>query len=318
MYWFSRFFGGACLFAITLVILRNFCYNFFSCFSLFNFGARLIFLNRYVMNKLNFLSKFFVVFLFSSCAIRAAASEDDRLYEQRQFATAALWGDVHKLKRIWSSRNVTSFDVDWRDANGDSALSLACKCMYTSCRRESSYILSVTWLINFCGASPVALCCDENRPLHYAVKGGCIDIVRFLFTFSKYSTYLKNVSGQTSLSLAYDLVLKYPADDRYPIIYTLLSYSRGAIGLGYAVKLGRLSVIKSLVSDFDADVNLLDQRGNAVIHVAAELGRVDVVRCLVEDCGADVNLLNQRGEIGLDIARKHYNRDVVEFLSGLK
>ena len=72
-----------------------------------------------------------------------------------------------------------------------------------------------------------------------------------------------------------------------------------------------------LISEFKADVNVLNNDGGTPLHEAASKGHLDVVRVLSE-FKADVNALNNDGGTPLHEAASKGHLDVVRVLSEFK
>jgi ankyrin repeat protein len=65
--------------------------------------------------------------------------------------------------------------------------------------------------------------------------------------------------------------------------------------LHIAVFQGILDVVRSLITEFGADVNQAMHDGATPLTIAAEMGYLDIVRCLAGEFSADVNQANRDG-----------------------
>ncbi|KAL4913571.1 hypothetical protein BDW62DRAFT_160170 [Aspergillus aurantiobrunneus] len=59
-----------------------------------------------------------------------------------------------------------------------------------------------------------------------------------------------------------------------------------------AASYGHIDLLRALVRDFNADVNLLDEDGETCLFVTE---RLDIAKCLVEELGVDYNRTNGEG-----------------------
>ena len=88
-------------------------------------------------------------------------------------------------------------------------------------------------------------------------------------------------------------------------IYSVSCVVRGGgeTPLHKAAERGHLDVVRVLVSEFKANVNVLgssgDMKGDAPLHKAAAEGHLDVVRVLISEFKADVNICGSRNETPL-------------------
>jgi ankyrin repeat protein len=124
---------------------------------------------------------------------------------------------------------------------------------------------------------------DENRwaPLHYAVLGGHVDLVRYLLSRKV------NLNAHTPNRL---FALHFAAEVADPMIITLLvehgaavspKDSRGQTPLHHAVSSQNIAITKVLLN-LSADPNIVDHEGFAPLHLATELGSQELVNVLLQ------------------------------------
>jgi ankyrin repeat protein len=77
---------------------------------------------------------------------------------------------------------------------------------------------------------------------------------------------------------------------------------------------GEVSVARSFVRDFGANIDLADQDGCTPLNFAAEEGHLAVVQCLIKEFGADVNLVMQDGSSPLYITAQEGHLAVMRCL----
>jgi len=85
-------------------------------------------------------------------------------------------------------------------------------------------------------------------------------------------------------------------------------------GLGpihWAADRGNLDMLKFIVTDLKADLELKDQEGQTALHYAASCGHADIVKYLV-DLGANTEVKDSDGATPLDVASE---LDIVNILS---
>ena len=92
---------------------------------------------------------------------------------------------------------------------------------------------------------------NGETPLHFAVIGCHLEIVKFLVTEVHADINCRDRRGRTPLHLAASLAC--------------------------------LEVVRYLVEEGHADVNISDNEGKTPLHEAAEWGRLDIVRYLIEE-----------------------------------
>uniref|UniRef100_A0A8D8JCP8 Ankyrin repeat protein RF_0381 n=1 Tax=Culex pipiens TaxID=7175 RepID=A0A8D8JCP8_CULPI len=188
----------------------------------------------------------------------------------------------------------------------------------------------------------------SDTALHYAVKFGTLEIVKYLVGFTDLN-YV-NLDGHTALHLAIKqkkteivkfLFSRYSLDQIDPIIdknkNTILHYAvkhsskdvieyivkqkdylktRNKLGqtpLHKAKKRNDIGVIEVLLNN-GAQINTVDSNFDTILHFAAKHGSLDVAKYLI-DKEADVNSVNFYGETPAHVAVKNKRLDMLELLT---
>lgn len=68
-----------------------------------------------------------------------------------------------------------------------------------------------------------------------------------------------------------------------------------------AASYGHVSLLRSLVKDFNVDINLIDEDGETCLFVAES---VDVAQCLVEELGIDTEVRNEDGLMAVEVIER--------------
>lgn len=134
--------------------------------------------------------------------------------------------------------------------------------------------------------------------LHWAVKGGCVQVVRHLMNLPNvFEVDLPVLNGMTALYIAshhgHISVVKclheeYNADPNWSI-------DSGATPLYTACKNGRLEVVKYLIKEGNVSINSSNLRGSTLLHTAAKFNHLDIVKYLEDDLNMDVTVRNDQG-----------------------
>jgi ankyrin repeat protein len=124
--------------------------------------------------------------------------------------------------------------------------------------------LDVTKVFLKKGADVKAANKDGNTPLHWAVRYGQLDVVKYLVEEKGADVNAANKDGNTPLH--------------------------------WAVRYGKWDIVKYLVEEKGADVNAANNDGNTPLHWAAEKGKLDVVKLLIEH-GADLLTRNNHDTV---------------------
>jgi hypothetical protein len=125
---------------------------------------------------------------------------------------------------------------------------------------------------------------DESTPLHHAVWGGHLDLVKLLLQNKADIKTVATVDNVKQTAL------------------------QGAASKGYA------GIVRLLV-EHGAEIEFTDENGRSALHHAAQNGHEEATRELLRS-GADVAVIDRVGETPLRKASKRNNAGVVEVLTG--
>ncbi|VDI57749.1 Hypothetical predicted protein [Mytilus galloprovincialis] len=157
---------------------------------------------------------------------------------------------------------------------------------------------------------------DDDTPLHLAVKGGYLDIVKLLLERTDINPNKVNEDDDTVLHLA--------VKDGYLDIVKLLLEQTDIdpnkvnedddTVLHLAVKGGYLDIVKLLLEQTDIDPNKVNEDADTPLHLAVEGGYLDIVKLLLEQSDIDQNKVNKDDDTLLHSAVKGGYIDIVKLL----
>jgi hypothetical protein len=160
---------------------------------------------------------------------------------------------------------------------------------------------------------------DGRTPLHHAVLGGHLDVVKYLESIGL-DVNAKDNFDDTPLHLAsdygYTKIVKFLVSQG---AYVNALDNIGNSPLHLAANRGWLEIIKYLVSH-GADVNAVDKFGNTPLHDivsspwSKSKEKLEIVKFLVSK-GADINKRDQQGSTALDLTREKKYITIEAFLS---
>ena len=170
--------------------------------------------------------------------------------------------------------------------------------------RDEVMLLLITKLK--CDPSIKGIC--NRSPLHVACEKGNLSLVRTLIRDYHADLNDKDSSGETPFTLALELVLisEFGCDptnikDRY-----------GVSPLHVACKKGNLSLVRTLICDYHADLNDKDEFGKTPFTLALEYERDEVMLVLISEFGYDPK--DRYGVSPLHVACKKGNPSLVRTL----
>ena len=183
---------------------------------------------------------------------------------------------------------------------------------------------TVRVLVSRLGADVNAKAYDWMTPLHYAVSSsaeGATEAARVLVEELGAAVDMRDDSGWTPLYTAarreqFETVLllaRLGADVNSTVALDVSdtddSDSDDAerqrcapTALHFAAVRGRVDVIRSMVKDFNANVNAIDAEGRTPLHCAAQFGHSEAAIALVIEFGADVEAKARDGRTPLHMA----------------
>ena len=137
---------------------------------------------------------------------------------------------------------------------------------------------------------------DGSTALHYSCTEGHVDIVRALVNH-KANVNARVDSGDTPLTLAainkHDNVVHalsdyscevYAKDEDAFTALLLLSCERGYVG-----------IVRTLLAEHKADINVKTDSGDTLLHVAARYGQLQVTMALIHEFNCDINVKGYLG-----------------------
>ncbi|XP_067648871.1 ankyrin repeat domain-containing protein 50-like [Haliotis asinina] len=189
---------------------------------------------------------------------------------------------------------------------------------------------------------------DGNNALHFACRGGHLDVVKYLLSHTSVDINRNGNMGRTPLMVAViygyrdvcELLMQNGADvshvddngdnvlhlackgGQMDVVKYLLSQAsvdintrgKGALTpLMVAVTYGHNDVFKFLMRN-GANASQVDDYGNNVLHLACRSREMDVVKYLLSQTSVDINRKGDKGRTPLMVAVIYKYRDVFEFL----
>ena len=133
--------------------------------------------------------------------------------------------------------------------------------------------------------------CNENdeKPLHYAARGGHAQALTKLFKESKIDAFARNRKGATCLHSA-------AKKGRIESLQIILKQFR-------RIQEEMSSTADTQSSRFDDAIDFVDSSGQTALHVAAGAGYEDAVSILVK-AGADASLVDNKGRTPKKLPRR--------------
>jgi ankyrin repeat protein len=151
-----------------------------------------------------------------------------------------------------------------------------------------------------------------ERTMHYAVSSGRLDIIEYVIKKGGYMT----VAGPMILDAAkfgsVDLV-RYLVDNQGADVNVV--YSNNKTLMHYAVGSGSVDLVRYLVDSHGVDVNVVYSDGKTVMDYAVASGSVDLVRYLVDEKKININDLSLCEEIEIDCPIEGNNLSIIEYLA---
>ena len=164
-----------------------------------------------------------------------------------------------------------------------------------------------------CGKEEVALCllnefsCDPNGALHNACKGGSVNLVQTLIRDFNPDVNARDDQNNTPLDVA---ALYGKEEVALSLLNEFSCDPNGA--LHNACKGGSVNLVRTLIRDFNPDVNARDNENYTPLVVAVSNGKAEVALTLINDFGCDPNVsgiqtLIQEHKVGVNTRDDHNN-----------
>ncbi|GMF38971.1 unnamed protein product [Phytophthora fragariaefolia] len=198
-------------------------------------------------------------------------------------------------------------DVNDKDFIGMTALGVAA---------EKGHLDIVRFLAEEHGADVGAEDMNRATALVKAAAHGHLDVVRLLTERCGADVDATDKDGNTALVKATEYghfdVTRFLAEHGASVnAGDIVGYT----ALMWAAVNGSMDMVRLLVDEFGADVNLKVWNEDTVLLVAASRGQLGIVRFLVEEQGVDVNYHNYKGYTAVMKAVEGGHIDVVRFLA---
>lgn len=151
--------------------------------------------------------------------------------------------------------------------------------------------------------------------LHCAIRTNNLALVRYLLQ-QGFPANIFNKAGHHALYYAVSMPLPNPYIIRCLVEEGLAEVNlctfQGYTPLHFAAEQGNVALSSYLIQN-GANVNAPTQGKFTSLHLAAEYGHTDVANCLIEN-GAIINPFNNEGNSPLDLARKHSHAETAKLL----
>ena len=165
-----------------------------------------------------------------------------------------------------------------------------------------------TTLIEKYGISPMATDAINQTPLHIAASHGQEEVVRLLI--NKYNS-LESTDLSMLLCLAcycgHVSVVKTLVLEYKADINEIIVFSSSVMG-------GSIEMVQLMITEFDQDPLLADDSGNTLLHIACWCGHKELARLLITKYNYSVNNMNKSKETPLQVACSFGHSSIVGML----
>ena len=189
-------------------------------------------------------------------------------------------------------------DVNARSERNDTPLHIAALCGKDD-EKLSTFITEFGFVTDNRGAL-------GRTFLHYACGGGNVNLVRNLVLDHNADVNVKDDKNNTPLHMA-------ALAGKDEVVFTLINEfgcnvkeDKGFSGRSLLHHAGSATLVRSLVLDYNADINAKDDQNNTPLHVAALGGRDEVAFTLINEFGCDIT--ENRGYLGRSVL--HHARSI--------
>ena len=214
----------------------------------------------------------------------------------------AVW---HERKKVaWFLIKKFGCDINIRDPSGKTLLHRVCK--YGS-------VSLVQSLIRDYNADTNARDNEKNTPLHVAVLNGKKEIAFFLIETFGCDINIRDPSGKTLLHR----MCKSGNVSLVPLIYDYNADINARdiesnTPLHVAVLNGKKEVALFLITKFGCDINIRDTSGKTLLHrMCSRHGSISLVQSLIHDYNADTNARDDKKNTPLHVAALYGKKEVM-------
>jgi ankyrin repeat protein len=157
-------------------------------------------------------------------------------------------------------------------------------------------------------------------PLHFAIRGGNVDVVRYLIDDkgADLDSILNTTEGQEALNFAIKdgclEIVNYLAENGGEAMMDAKNGDDKLRPLHLACLGGQAGITRYLVESHSVDVHAVDTDGWTAVHYASLAGDLDSVRFLVEEQSVESDVAEVDGWTPLHCASKNGHIDIVKYL----
>ena len=220
-------------------------------------------------------------------------------------------GDLEEVKRLVEEKKLNPLEKGGK--NGLNALHFAA---------EAGHLGVMKYFIES-GYNPASESTEGWTCLHVAARYNHYDLVQYLVDEQKMDPMCQTRLGDTPLHSACaggsTSIVTYliNAMSKYLPIEDVLRCKgqHGMSPLHYAAYFGKLEIIKLLITKFNSDPLMTDDKGRIALHHAAQEGHLHIVKFFVEQIKCNPSHMDKNKVTPLQIAAMNGRLDIVKYLT---